>query len=265
MCNEPVNPPSQFSARIWQWSAGALLIAALAAGLIWRDRPRDAVARDAMSVPIPLEPTSVLTPVHQPVAARAIDRPRPGTSGDDAGSMPTRTSGALERNAAPVASTLHPAEPEAHDLGPAVETLPAPATAPLASVPLVPPSPAANVVAAAVVRPPDMDAVMHTLKQYAEALSQMDVSGAERIWPTVDQRALSGAFKTLEKNEMVLNACAIDVGGGSTAFVTCHARVEFVPKVGNRSPQVSLQQWRFTMNKIADQWTIKTASAVADR
>ena len=73
-----------------------------------------------------------------------------------------------------------------------------------------------------------------------------------------------GAFKTLEKNEMVLNACAIDLGS--------QYRRRDLPGDGRVRPegrepiaQVASQQWRFTMNKIADEWKIQAATASADR
>ena len=239
-----------------------------------RSTGSNAIPREGIALQIPSQiPSRVTVPVVSGPATRRHEEV----------AVPTRTTGSTEAEAglalagrpegrganrsrggavisattAPEVLTREPVELNARIIGAAV--------APLPSVPLVQSAPAASPSSAVVSRPPEMDSVLHALNQYAEALTNMDVGGARRIWPGVDQRALTGAFSTLEKNEMILNACAVDVGARNTAFVTCQARVEFVPKVGNRSPQVASQQWRFTMNKVADEWKIKTATASAER
>jgi hypothetical protein len=227
----------------------------------------NAVPRGHLSFQIPAQiPSRVTVPiaVSRPATSRnnELSVPTGSTGSTKAESRPdlshaSEARGAMSAMPAPEVLTREPVELNARIISDAL--------APLPSVPLVQAPPAASASSAVLSRPPEMEAVLHALNQYAEALTNMDVGGARRIWPTVDSRALTGAFSTLEKNKMVLNTCAVDADVRDTAFVTCQAHVEFVPRVGSRSPQVVSQQWRFTMNKVADQWKIQTATASAGR
>ena len=112
---------------------------------------------------------------------------------------------------------------------------------------------------------PDLEAIVRTLTNYADALTQMDVRSAAQSWPSVDERALTQAFKTLESNRVMLTPCAIEVGADDGVVATCGAKVEYVPKIGRRTPRLASQQWRFTMNKISDEWKIQTARVFEER
>jgi hypothetical protein len=154
-------------------------------------------------------------------------------------------------------TALQPEELNALDLGRTVF--------PLTAAPLIPPIPESHDARAVVAREPDVDAVIRTLTQYADALTRMDVGEAALAWPSVNHRALAAAFKTLEKNGVVLNACAIEAGARDTVVATCRANVEYVRKLGSRAPRLTSQQWRFTMNRVADEWKIQTAVATEER
>ena len=140
--------------------------------------------------------------------------------------------------------------------------------APVTASSFLPASPAgadARSTSAATTRAADVEAVLRTVTRYAEALTRMDVSRAAAVWPSIDQRALSDAFRTLEQHLVAFDACAIEMGAADVAVVTCRGSVEYVPKVGSRQPQRTSPQWRFTMNKVGDEWQIDTATALEER
>src|SRR4051812_16820282 len=223
-----------------------MLVCGLSGVAVWR-------IRTAQPSLLPLQHTPILIPAQIPSRVPPpIEVPRIATSTDTDEVLwtPTRTTGATEaaapstaprradaparvrsRNGAGATAAALPELPALSPVELNARIVGAPAV-PLPSLPVVQSPPAASVANAVASRPPEMESVLHALNQYAEALSNMDVGGARRIWPGVDHRALTGAFSTLEKNEMVLNACAVDVGAHNTASVICQARVEFVPKVG---------------------------------
>jgi hypothetical protein len=111
----------------------------------------------------------------------------------------------------------------------------------------------------------DVDAALRTVSRYGDALTRMDVKGAAQVWPSVDRRALSDAFRTLEKNHVAFNACAVEVAAGDTAVATCRASIEYVPKVGVQRPHLTAQQWRFTMKRVVGDWQIQSATAFEER
>jgi hypothetical protein len=125
--------------------------------------------------------------------------------------------------------------------------------------------PGANAIIAPERRQSDIDAIGRTLARYARALTRMDAVAAVQVWPSADQRALTEAFDALASNRVVFSACAIELNPANAAIALCQARVEYTPKIGDRASHQALQQWRFAINRVAQAWTIQTATAVEER
>ena len=114
------------------------------------------------------------------------------------------------------------------------------------------------------VTPAQTDAILRTLTQYVEALTDRDVDAAVQAWPSVDRRALRDAFQTLATNQVALNACAIDVDVRETTVATCRVTVAYVPTMGPRVPRRTSQQWQFTMQHVREIWTIQRATVAEE-
>ena len=78
------------------------------------------------------------------------------------------------------------------------------------------------------------------------------------MWPTVDERALSRAFASLESQHVSFDNCSIDVKG-ATASALCQGRTSYVGKVGNRQLHTEPRQWRFELKLQGDDWKIARA------
>ncbi|MGE0703576.1 MAG: hypothetical protein AB7F99_00210 [Vicinamibacterales bacterium] len=137
------------------------------------------------------------------------------------------------------------------------------ATRAATAAPAPAPTPAANVPASAAPETSAMaeeDAVRRTLDAYRNAFERMDVAAAARIWPSVDQRALSRAFNTLQSQGLDFERCAINVAD-SRADARCRGTLRVVRKVGVSTPLTAEQQWVFTLQKQGADWTIDAVSA----
>jgi hypothetical protein len=99
-------------------------------------------------------------------------------------------------------------------------------------------------------------AVLLTLYQYQRALSTLDSSAAQAVWPSVNVKALDRAFKQIEEQAIDLQGCDVGVSG-ARAEATCTGTASYVPKVGNRRPRLEERQWRFTLRQEDDQWLIE--------
>ena len=100
------------------------------------------------------------------------------------------------------------------------------------------------------------------LQQYRAAYERLDVSAAQTVWPTVDARALSAAFRQLAGQRVTFESCGVSVSGsGSQATARCQGQAEFMPKVGARRAYVASGEWVFDLAKQDAAWRIVNAEA----
>jgi len=99
-------------------------------------------------------------------------------------------------------------------------------------------------------------AVRRTLEAYRVAYEELDVRAAANVWPTVDRRALTRAFSTLESQAVTLGECEIHVAQ-ATATARCQGKVRFVRTFGGRDPVNASTGWLFRMRKSGESWTIE--------
>ena len=92
--------------------------------------------------------------------------------------------------------------------------------------------------------------IENTLARYRKAFSALDASAARAVWPTVNQRTLSRAFERLEKQDVSFEGCQIDVAE-ARAEANCIGTASYVPRIGNRTPQVDRRLWRFSLVEVA--------------
>jgi hypothetical protein len=107
--------------------------------------------------------------------------------------------------------------------------------------------------------PTEEQQITATLHRYAAAYQQLDANGARTVWPTVDQRALARAFKSLESQEFTFDECDVRVvdRGASAA---CRGSVTYIPKVGSKTAHKGDRQWNFELQKQQDVWLITRAT-----
>jgi hypothetical protein len=127
------------------------------------------------------------------------------------------------------------------------------------AMPTTPPRPSTSSIPdAAGATQSDGNRVAQVLNRYARAYGDLDPRAASAVWPTVDERALSRAFASLESQDVSFDNCTIDVKG-ATASALCHGRTSYVGKVGNRQPHTEPRQWRFELKRQGDDWKIDRA------
>ena len=103
---------------------------------------------------------------------------------------------------------------------------------------------------------PESVAIQDLLGRYRTAFGDLDVAGVQQVWPSVNQRSLERAFRQLEGQDLSFFSCTIDVAG-RRAEAACVGTTNFIPKVGNRSPQSGPSQWNFKLSKTsAGRWLI---------
>jgi hypothetical protein len=108
---------------------------------------------------------------------------------------------------------------------------------------------------------PESLAIQEVLGRYRAAYAALDVGGVHQVWPSVNQRSLERAFRQLAGQDVSFFSCSIDVDGVH-AEVGCVGTTNFIPKVGNRSPQSGPSQWNFKLSKrSASGWLIDDAQA----
>jgi hypothetical protein len=100
--------------------------------------------------------------------------------------------------------------------------------------------------------------VREALSSYRAAYANLDAAAARRVWPSVDQAALSRAFSTLKSQRLEFDRCDI-VMKGDAATAACEGRAVYVPQVGRQEPQVEPRSWRFTLRSTPSGWRIDRA------
>jgi hypothetical protein len=207
-------------------------------------------SRPAPGTAAPPSPSSITTAPHvvapplAPAPASAASAPAPPAFVSPAASGP-----------APEAPRVATAPPAA-----AVPAVPSPPVAP--PMPATPPAPppAAPAVAARPSAAAETSAIETVLSRYRTAFNALDATAARQVWPTVDARALGRAFDRLQEQEVTFDRCVIDVTGVQ-AEAACSGTARYVPRVGRRTLQVDARQWRFSLTKTAEGWSIAGVDA----
>jgi hypothetical protein len=119
------------------------------------------------------------------------------------------------------------------------------------------PAQAAPPTAAPVVRVDEEAAIRATLGRYRDAYEHLDAGAAKRVWPGVDERALSKAFSNLESQSITFNDCRTTLGTGS-AIAFCRGTATYVGRFGSRNGQTQDRQWAFSFRKDGNAWTIES-------
>jgi hypothetical protein len=94
------------------------------------------------------------------------------------------------------------------------------------------------------------------LGRYQDAYERLDAAAAKRIWPGVDERALSKAFANLESQSITFDDCRTVVGSTS-ATASCRGTATYVARLGNRNSQTQNRQWTFTLRKDGSAWELE--------
>ena len=161
------------------------------------------------------------------------------------------TSGPLTATDAPAVVSSSPAPVETP--APLTRTLPPSETPPS---PTIAPAPIVVVAPEPTVSRADVAAVRAVLDRYQTAFSDLDARTAKAIWPSVDERALGRAFGQIQEQQIVFEACDVDVVG-QRAAAACGGQASYVPRVGNKAARVEARRWAFTLRKTGDGWIIE--------
>jgi len=62
-------------------------------------------------------------------------------------------------------------------------------------------------------------------------------------------------FDQLASQRLTFEGCSIELRG-TQADATCRGSVQFVPKVGSRTPRIEKRQWTFLLLRGERAWTI---------
>jgi hypothetical protein len=210
-------------------------------------------------------------------AARTPEAPITATPPVAAAATPAPVTAAPPVTAPPVVTAAAAVTPPAA-APPAAPAAALPATAPPAAVPPVvtPPGAAApaptTTVAAAAPRPAvpaapppaalatEEQGIRAVVERYRAAYSALDVNAVRAIWPGVNARALGRAFDQLSTQQLEFAGCEISVAG-ERASAGCSGNMEFVPKIGNRTPRLEARTWSFVLRKSGAQWTIEAVES----
>jgi hypothetical protein len=98
------------------------------------------------------------------------------------------------------------------------------------------------------------------LDAYRGAYERLDPVSAAALWPAVDAQALARAFGTIRRQSVSFDSCAIDVVG-LRATAQCRGAIEFVPRVGDDTPQSRAMSWDFQLDRRSGQWRIDSLVA----
>jgi hypothetical protein len=256
--------------------AAAIAAAVFSVSMIWYassgpDAPQPRQPESARGDIVLAAPTTIVPPTKPVEPTRPEPTPEPAASRIQiAQSEPARPQAPAEVRSTPanripleVVSTL---PPESLPVPPAPAPAPAAAPEPAPAVSAPPAEP--ERVSPAASAPTGNDArsdvradvaVRRTLARYEAAYSNLDVSAARAVWPTVDQRALARAFDGLASQRISLNDCDVVVTG-ATARATCSGAATWTAKVGGQQ-DTQARRWSFELRDAAGSWQIVRAEA----
>jgi hypothetical protein len=99
--------------------------------------------------------------------------------------------------------------------------------------------------------------VRAVLREFQRAYTDLNVSVAKAVWPSVDEKTLGRAFDQLEQQDLVFDGCQIEVTG-IRAVATCEGQSTYVPKVGSKTARLASGRWTFDLEQAKGEWMIKT-------
>jgi hypothetical protein len=135
---------------------------------------------------------------------------------------------------------------------------PAPAPVEIAAAPS-PVAPAPAVSPATSVYRPHAD-IRTLLQRYEQAYDHRDVQTAATLWPSLDQRALTRAFASLDRQDVSFDRCDIDASEERGSAV-CVGTVRYVPSVGRGVEKEGRITWTFDLTRSGEDWRIAKLSA----
>jgi hypothetical protein len=106
----------------------------------------------------------------------------------------------------------------------------------------------------------DEQLVKQALQRYRTAYEGLDARQAQAVWPAVNESALQRAFQGLASQNLIFDACDVQLRGGAATAV-CRGTTKYVPKVGSREPHIEPRVWNFTLRKAGEDWQIENARA----
>jgi hypothetical protein len=98
------------------------------------------------------------------------------------------------------------------------------------------------------------------LQRYEAAYDRRDVATAAALWPTLDQRALSRAFASLDRQDVSFEHCRIDASERRGSAV-CVGTVRYVPRVGRGVEKEGRITWTFDLARSGEDWRITRLNA----
>ncbi|MEO5820994.1 MAG: hypothetical protein ABIT71_10835 [Vicinamibacteraceae bacterium] len=110
-------------------------------------------------------------------------------------------------------------------------------------------------VPSAVVATAPTSLIRDVLHRYEDAYDRQDVGTAATLWPSLDRRALTRAFASLDRQDVDFERCDIDVAGARGTAV-CVGTVRYVPSVGRGTERASRITWTFDLARSGDDWRI---------
>jgi hypothetical protein len=105
----------------------------------------------------------------------------------------------------------------------------------------------------------DRRAIQTVLGGYRDALSTLDVHAVAAVWPTADVAALQRQFARIDDQNLEYERCGISIAD-ATATASCTGVIESGLRAGQRRLHSARMQWRFTLEKKAKRWLIRTVS-----
>jgi hypothetical protein len=102
--------------------------------------------------------------------------------------------------------------------------------------------------------------IRELLRRYEAAYDRRDVATAATLWPSLDQRALSRAFASLDRQDVSFERCDIDASGGRGSAV-CVGTVRYVPRVGRGVEKEGRITWTFDLTRSGEDWRIARLNA----
>jgi hypothetical protein len=128
-----------------------------------------------------------------------------------------------------------------------------------ASVP-APTSAAAATDAPALVFERESAALGQILNRYELAYDRLDAGAASAMWPTVDTQALARAFARLQMQNLEFGNCTFAVSEDE-ATAQCAGTLQYVRRIGDRSPKKERHTWTIEFVRAGDTWNIARITA----
>jgi hypothetical protein len=104
------------------------------------------------------------------------------------------------------------------------------------------------------------DGITQAIKHLELAYEQRDATLAKAVWPTVNERALARAFEGLRSQTVTFDRCQMNVSDAA-GEVECRGVTTYVPRVGAQNERRESRQWKFRVQKAADNWLITSVAA----